>query len=130
MKNYYDSGLALLRIGFSLAMLSHGYGKLLKLIEGGEIQFMDFMGIGTTLSLALAVIGEFAAPVFVALGLYTRWAALPTAFTMAVAFFYVHASDAFADKEMPFLFLLAFLAIALLGPGKYSLDALRAGKKS
>jgi len=115
-----DVGLLLLRIGASVTMMTHGYGKLQMLINGDE--FGDPLGLGATPSLFLATIGEFVCPILVIFGFKTRWAAIPTAATMAVAFFIVHASDPFQRKELPLLYLIIFVSIILLGPGKYSAD--------
>ena len=124
-----DLGLLLLRVSFAGAMLTHGWPKLQKLIAGGEIEFFDFLGLGNAATLVLTVLGEFVIPVILIVGFKTRIAALPAAFTMAVAFFYVHAADPFGDKEMAFLYFIAFTAIALLGGGKFSVDGVLASKK-
>ncbi len=113
-------GLAVLRIGASALMLTHGYGKLLKLINGEG--FGNPIGIGATPSLFLTVIGEFVCPILIIIGFKTRWAAIPTAITMAVAAFVVHGADPFKKKELALIYLLIFVVIALLGPGKYSID--------
>jgi putative oxidoreductase len=49
-------------------------------------------------------------------------ASIPVIITMGVAAFIVHASDPVAIKEKALLYLFAFLAIALLGAGKHSVD--------
>ncbi|MFC4096662.1 DoxX family protein [Euzebyella saccharophila] len=115
-----DIGLAVLRIGASAFMLTHGYGKLQMLINGAE--FGNPLGIGSTPSLFLAMIGEFVCPILIIFGFKTRWAAIPVIITMAVAAFIVHGSDPFQRKEMALLYLVAFVTIALVGPGKFSAD--------
>jgi putative oxidoreductase len=123
MKKLNDISLLLLRAGISLMMITqHGWGKLEKLLAGGEIEFYDFLGIGEAPSLALTVLGEVVAPAFVLLGLFTRIAALPAFITMAVAAFMVHAGDPFSDKEHSLMYAIVFLCILLSGPGEYSLD--------
>lgn len=124
-----DIGLLLLRVAFAGAMLTHGWPKLLKLIAGGEISFPDPFSITPTASLGLTVLGEFVAPILIIVGLKTKLSAIPAAFTMAVAFFYIHAADPFGDKEMAFVYFIAFTAIALLGGGKYSIDGILSKKK-
>ncbi len=121
MNSTYHFGLLFLRLTFSGMMLTHGIPKLLNLIQG-DIQFGDPIGLGPTVSLILAVIGEAICPLLIILGLKTRIAAIPTIITMAVAAFIVHGSDPLGTKEMALLYLFGFTAIALLGSGRFSLD--------
>lgn len=118
-----DTGLLIFRIGVSYLMITyHGWGKFQQLISGDEIQFADPVGLGVILSFILAFFAEFICSLFVAAGLWTRWAAIPLLITMAVAFFIYHAPDPFANRQLPALFLLSYILILFLGPGKYSLD--------
>lgn len=114
-------GLLLLRLGFGGLMLTHGIPKLLKLLSG-DLNFGDPIGIGAPASLILAIVAEVVFPIFVIIGFKTRWMTIPVIITMAIAGFIVHANDPFGVKEKAFLFLIGFLAIALLGPGRYSVD--------
>ena len=116
-----DIGLAILRIAPSAMMLTHGIPKLQKVISG-NLEFGDPLGIGAAPSLFLTVIGEVICPLLIIIGFKTRWVAVPSAITMAVAAFVVHASDDFAAKEKALLYLVFFVAIILLGPGRYSVD--------
>jgi len=117
----HDIGLALLRIVPSALLLTHGIPKFQKLITG-DFEFADPIGIGATPSLFIAVLGEFLCPILIILGFKTRWAAILPALVMAVAAFVVHAADPIDVKEKALLFLGSFIAIYLLGPGKFSLD--------
>lgn len=114
-------------------MIPHGWAKYERLsqaLEAGEpVKFMDFLGLGTTLSLILTIFGELVAPAFILAGLKTRWMAAPAAFTMLVAAFVAHGSDPLADKEHALLYAFAFLAVFLLGPGRWSVDSWCAGRK-
>ena len=115
-------GLAVLRIVPSaIMMLVHGLPKFQKLLAG-DFEFADPLGIGGAPSLFLTVIGEFVAPILIILGFKTRLSAIPVAVTMFVAAFVVHGADPFGKKEIALLYGIVFVAIALLGPGKYSLD--------
>jgi len=80
--------------------------------------------VGAEFSLYLAIFAEVICAVFIVLGLLTRWAAIPLVFAMGVAAFSVHLNDSLANKEHSLLFLTAFLAILILGAGKFSLDQL------
>lgn len=117
-----DLGLLILRISSSVMLLTHGIPKFQKLIAGGDIEFGDPIGIGAAPSLFLAVIGELVCPILIIIGFKTRFAAIPSAITMGVAAFIVHASDPFATKEKALLFLTCFVVIIFLGPGKFSID--------
>ena len=117
-----DVGLAILRIVPSAIMLFvHGLPKLQNLLDG-NFEFPNPLGVGSTPSLFLTVIGEFIAPILIIIGFKTRLAAIPAAITMFVAAFVVHGADPFGKKELALLYMLFFILVALLGPGKYSLD--------
>lgn len=120
-KNYNDLALAILRIGTSAMMLTHGIPKISRLFAD-EIQFADPFGFGAPTSLTLAIIGEVVAPIFIIFGFRTKLAAMFPIATMLVAFFYVHLDDPFGKQEKALLFLMAYLVIFLAGPGKYSID--------
>lgn len=114
-------GLLLLRLFFAGMLLTHGYPKLVKLIEG-NMQFGDPLGIGSEISLVLAVFAEFLCSILVILGLYTRLAAIPLIINMATAAFIVHAADPFGTKEKALLYLAAFIVLLFTGAGKFSID--------
>jgi|SRR5690606_13607391 len=120
-KNFPDLALLILRVGASALMLTHGIPKI-NMLMASPIQFADPIGIGATLSLIGALIGEVIAPLFVIIGFKTKIAAIPTIITMAIAAFMVHANDAFSVKEKALLFLMSFIVIFLAGPGRISVD--------
>ena len=120
-KTNKDLGLFILRVGASVLMLTHGYGKFLKLFTD-PTDFGDPIGLGPTISLILAVIGEFIAPLMIIIGYKTKLAAIPALITMLVAAFVVHASDPIGTKEKALFYAVCFLAIAFTGAGKYSID--------
>lgn len=111
----------LLRIGYSLLLMTHGLPKLEKLFSN-EIKFPDPLSIGDVNSLFLTVLGEFIAPLFVIIGYKTRLFSFFSAFTMLIAAFVVHFEDPFGKKELAILYLLGFVLVMLFGPGKYSVD--------
>lgn len=119
---YRDAGLLVLRLFMGLTMLfSHGWGKLLKMING-DWGFADVMGMGPELSLIMAVFAEVLCAGLVALGLMTRLATIPLIITMIVAVFIIHADDPFSKQEFGLLYLMSFITLLLTGPGKLSLD--------
>ena len=102
-------------------MMTHGYGKLLKVLQG-NFDFADPIGLGPAVSLVLTAFAEFIAPIFIIIGWKTRWAALFPMLTMLVAFAITHDGDPFSRKEKSFVYLIAFLALYFTGPGRYALD--------
>ena len=121
MTSTYHIGLLILRLGFSGLMLTHGIPKLMNLVQG-NMDFADPIGIGNNLSFILTVIAEAICPLLIIVGFKTRIAAIPVIITMAVGAFIVHAADPIETKEKALLYLFAFLVIALIGAGKYSVD--------
>ena len=121
MTSTYHIGLFLLRFTFSAMMLSHGIPKLLNLIQG-TLMKSDPIGIGEIATTVLVVIAEAICPLLIIIGYKTRLASIPTIITMGVAAFIVHGADPIGMKEKALLFLFAFVAIALLGAGKHSVD--------
>ena len=114
--------LLLIRIVFAGSMVyGHGLSKFYRLIEG-NLSFANPIGIGEAPTLVLAVFSEFLAPLFILIGYKTKIFSFFPAATMFVAAFIVHLSDPFARKEKAILFLIGFIVIMMMGPGKYSID--------
>jgi putative oxidoreductase len=103
-------------------IFGHGLGKLEKLISGSEIKFLDLFGIGPVISFYLSTFAEFIAATFVLLGLFTRINSVFLIINMGVAAFIAHADDPFSRQEKAVLFLISYIFIFLVGPGKYSLQ--------
>ena len=118
----FDIVIFIVRLLVGFAMISHGFPKLQMLIEGGDIQFFDFIGLGPKITLGLTVFAEFVCSIFIILGLFTRVAAGFLVFTMMIAAFVVHSSDSFDKREMSLLYLSIYLIIISLGAGKISVD--------
>ncbi len=115
-------GLALLRIGAAVMMLTHGWAKIANFSENLST-FRDPIGLGPAVSLQLAIFAEFFCAILLAMGFLTRLSLVPLIITMSVAAFIAHADDPFSSKEKSLLFLLIFIVLLFLGPGKYSVDA-------
>jgi putative oxidoreductase len=73
--------------------------------------------------MALAIFAEFFCSILLILGLFTRLACIALIITMVVIVS-VHDWDLFNKHELAPTFLVGYVAIFLMGPGKYSLDAL------
>ena len=127
-----DLGLLLLRLGMGAMLMTHGWGKLQKIVAG-DFEFSDPLGLGPAPSLVLACGAEFFCSLLVLLGVKVRWTAIPPAFAMATAAFVAHAGDPFGRREKALLFLVGFVTLAMTGGGSYTVESLwakrgRAGK--
>jgi putative oxidoreductase len=116
-----DLGLLVLRIIAGGALLTHGFPKFQKVVNG-IMKFGDPIGLGQGTSLHLSAFAEFICAILVILGLLTRLACIPLIINMSVVFFIVHSADDFGTKELPLLYLTIFITLFLTGPGKYSAD--------
>ncbi len=122
-----DLGKLLLRLTLGILMLLHGIGKIRYGVSGiaGMVQSHDLPGF-----LAYGVfIGEIIAPLLVILGFYTRTCGLIIAFNMVVAIALAHSTQLFNlgksggwELELQGFFLLTALVVALIGPGKFSIN--------
>jgi putative oxidoreductase len=120
-----DVALLALRIWMGAAMLLlHGWGKLMNFSSMAE-KFMDFMGLGKSVSLGLAVFGELGCAALLIAGLWTRAAALGLGITMGVAFWVAHGGKLSGpgNGEMAFLYLGGCVALFIAGGGKFAIDA-------
>jgi putative oxidoreductase len=118
-----DIAIFLVRIGIAVLMLTHGISKT-ELFNETPVQFMDFIGLGAEISLALAIFAEVGCSILILLGLGTRIAVIPLIVTMLVAVFIVHSGDPFANQEMGLHYLLVYIMLLITGSGRYSLDRL------
>ena len=119
----FNLALLILRIGAGVLLMAHGYDKLVHFADYQK-QFMSFLGLGSSFSLALVVFSEFFCSIFVIVGLFTRFVSIPILIGLSVALFKAHHADFFDTGEHASLFILAFITILLVGPGKVSVDGL------
>lgn len=116
-----DVAILLLRIGAAALILTHGFSKLMKIMDG-DFGFMDPIGIGATTSLFLVTFAEFFCALLLLVGFFTRGALIPLIINFLVIIFIAHGDDPFGRKELPLLYLISFVTLFLTGPGKLSLD--------
>jgi putative oxidoreductase len=126
-QNNQDFGKLILRLSLGLFVLLHGVAK----ITGG-IEFITqvVQKAGMPGFVAYGVyVGEIVAPVMVILGLHARIGAAIIALNMLFAIFLVHTAELFAlgqtggwALELQGMFLFGAIAIALLGPGRFSVN--------
>jgi putative oxidoreductase len=127
-----DAGLLVLRLWLGLSLLLlHGWRKLTGFSEMSG-KFPDPLGVGSPMSLAMAVFGEVICALLVALGLFTRGAAAVLAITMATAFFLVHKGVLSGPNsgELAFVYLAGWITLFITGAGRFSLDAKLGGRGS
>ncbi len=124
-------GLLLLRLVMGVAFVLHGWGKIQNP--------MGWMGPEATMPAilqALAAISEFGGGLALIAGLLTRLASLGITSVMVVALATVHlpmehpfvAAKGGPSFELPAVYLACAIMLFILGPGKFSLDALVFGK--
>jgi putative oxidoreductase len=123
----------ILRVPIGLILAAHGSQKLFGWFGGygldGTGQWMASVGLNPGFLMALlAGSAEFFGGVALILGLLTRPAAAISAVTMLVALFWVHWGKGFFLDTHGIEYALALLsattALAFIGGGRYSLDAL------
>ncbi|HRO99900.1 MAG TPA: DoxX family protein [Flavobacteriales bacterium] len=119
-----DLGKLFLRVlAGGLMLLDHGWPKLAGFGEKMDT-FPDPIGLGPALSLGLITFAEVLCALLVVLGIWTRLSTIPLIIGMAVITFITHGDDILGQGESGLLYLTAFLAILLLGAGRFSLDRL------
>lgn len=121
-----DAGKLLVRLSVGL-MAFHGVGKLEHGL-GFITQALAARGLPAFVADGV-YLGELVAPILVLLGLWARPAGLVVSFTMVFAVFLVHPDQLFARNEfgglaleLNWLYVLAGLAVACLGSGRYSVS--------
>jgi putative oxidoreductase len=127
-----DAGLLIARVVFGLLMAAHGAQKLFGWFGGhglaGTGGFMESLGFRPgRMFAATAALAEFAGGLLLALGLFGPVGPALMLSVMIVAAMTVHWKNGlFAMSngiELALLYGTAAVALALTGPGQYSLDA-------
>ncbi|WP_294618838.1 DoxX family protein [uncultured Bacteroides sp.] len=113
--------LLIVRIVFGILLMNHGIDKWANYQELSST-FPDPLGIGSSLSLGLAIFGELFCSMAFIIGFLYRLVMLPMIFTLFVAFFIVHGNDPFAVKELAFVYWVVFVLMYVIGPGRFAVD--------
>ncbi|MCO6045042.1 DoxX family protein [Aeoliella sp. ICT_H6.2] len=116
-----SAGLLAMRVAIGCLMLVHGTQKVMGFGQMADV-FPDPIGMGSQLSLIAAIGAEVGCSILLILGLGTRLAAVPLAFTMLVALVLVHSADPWNVKELAAVYLSVYVSLMLTGPGEFSLD--------
>lgn len=122
-------GLLVLRVAVGCFMAVHGWQKLSGFSEMAG-KFPDPLGMGSQLSLISAIGAELGCSILLIIGLGTRLAVLPLAFTMIIAHFVIHKADPWQVKELAAVYLAIYVALFFTGPGRFSLDHSLWGRRS
>jgi putative oxidoreductase len=119
----FNMAMLVVRLCSGVLIIPYGYNKLIHFAEKKD-SFMNFMGIGSPLSLALVIFAEFFCGMFIILGLFTRLSVIPPLIVLGVVLFKINHGNIFGKGESAAFFLTCFLVIFLCGPGRASADGL------
>lgn len=130
----FDLGLAVLRTGAGLVFMAHGGQKLFVFGIDGVTAGFTQMGIPlAAVSAPLVALVELLGGLALVVGLLTRLAAVGLAITMLGAILFVHLAAGFFlpnGSEFALTLLAAAVALALTGAGDFSLDGVRARRRT
>jgi putative oxidoreductase len=120
-----DLGRLILRVALGVLILLHGIAKL-RGGMGGIVGLVESHGLPGVLGYGVLV-GEVLAPMMVIAGFHARIGAILIAINMIFAFALVHMGELGRLNgqggwmpELQGMFLFTAIALALLGPGRYS----------
>ncbi|HEY6977794.1 MAG TPA: DoxX family protein [Chitinophagaceae bacterium] len=120
----FNFSMLILRVNTGLWIIAkHGLDKL-RHFSTIQPHFYNFMGIGSNISLMLAIFAELFCGALVVLGLFTRLSVIPIIIMLIVAVFGARAAHPLLNKELDFLYLIPFVVLLFCGPGRISVDGL------
>ncbi len=121
-----DLGKLVLRLTLAAVLLFHGVAKMINGV-GPIAGMVTNAGLPSQLAY-LVFVGEVLAPILLAIGVWTRMAALVVVVNMLVAVMLVHRGDFLKITssggwalELQAFYLFVALAIVFLGAGRYSM---------
>lgn len=125
----YNLAMLLLRLALGLTLAAHGYQKFFK---GGRLPgtaaWFDSIGMKPgAMHARMAASTEVMAGLGLAAGVFTPLCAAAFVGVMTVAAYTVHRGNFMIVRngwEYNFILAVAAVAVAMLGPGRYSLDHL------
>ena len=122
-----DLGRLLLRVTLGVLVLLHGIAKLSGGLSG-IVGMVEAQGLPGVLGYAV-IIGEVVAPLMLIAGFHARIGGLLVAINMLVAIVLVHAGELAGFNrqggwalELQGMFLVSAIVIALVGPGRFSVN--------
>ena len=120
--------LGLLRIVAAVIFMAHGTQKLLGFPappESGQPPLLSLIGVGAVM--------ELVGGLLLVLGLFTRPVAFLLSGEMAVAYWMFHAPSSFYpvvnEGDAAILYCFLFLYLVARGPGAFSVEGARAGRR-
>ena len=135
-----DFGLLLIRLAIGFLMAFYGLHKLQHFNEMASSDFwmkdVNLFGLTGKVPLALTIFAELFCSVFLILGLFTRLSLIPLLFCMGFIvvviskFKIVSTGDNGMELNSAFTYFVIYLALFLMGPGKYSVDHFILNKKA
>lgn len=116
-----DIALLITRVGIGLAMLTHAIPKLMNFAALSQT-FFDPFGLGSQLSLIMALFAELVCSIALILGIFTRLASAMLLFTMLIAVYMVGMLKGWAGNELATIYCFVYGLLIAFGGGKYSLE--------
>ncbi|MGR9101063.1 MAG: DoxX family protein [Gammaproteobacteria bacterium] len=125
-ERYSDQIYALLRFVTGFLFLWHGTVKLFSIPQPFPYELSAYV-------VYIAGPIEMIGGILVAVGLYTRWASFVCSGLMAFAYFIAHAPKGILpimnNGDLAVLYCFVFLYLSAQGPGIWSVDAWRQGRR-
>jgi putative oxidoreductase len=123
-ENAFNLAALVLRLTFGLLIcIMYGFDKMMH-FSNLQYVFPDPLHIGHRWTVILVIFAEVFCGLLLVLGLFTRFAALVLVISMGVAAFLVHKGHFQVHQEQVYLYLAAFFAILMVGPGRISVDGM------
>lgn len=128
--SYTNLGRLFLRLFVGIMLMQFGVRQLARFYEINEI-FPSVLGMGSEASLIVMICIEIICSLFIMFGFLTRLMILPPFIAMIIAEYHlIHTSPVEAtylldwqqQGYLPIMFLGIFFFMALVGPGKISVD--------
>ncbi|MDV8000060.1 DoxX family protein [Rhodococcus sp. IEGM 1408] len=130
-----DIGLLITRVLLGVVLIAHGWEKLVTNGAGATGEFFDSVGVPAARAAAVFAGGvELVGGILLILGLLTPLVAALVVVVMFGAFLFVHlGAGVYATNggwELVAVIALAVAVFGLVGTGRYSVDALIAGRRA
>lgn len=120
MHKLSDIAFLFLRVsGSFFILILHGMPKIFSYSEELKI-IEDPFGIGSGVTLMLAIFAEVFCPIFIIIGVFTRLACIPIIFLLLVSLLVVHPSWSIQEAQFAWLYVIIFLTIIISGSGSIS----------